>query len=64
MIYWLENEKKSDLIASYLYDMDDQGQTHEVIKVTNLDEYRSLDDWVRHPPHVDWCSTGLDAATF
>ena len=50
--YWLENEKKPDLIASYLYDMDDQGQTHEVIKVANLDEYRSLDDWVRQPPHV------------
>ena len=50
--YWLENEKTPDLIACYLHDMDDQGQTHEVIKVANLDEYRSLDDWTRHPPHV------------
>lgn len=50
--FWLENEKKPDLIACYLHDMDDQGQTHGVIKVANLDEYRSLDDWTRHPPHV------------
>lgn len=50
--FWLENEKKPDLIACYLHDMDDQGQTHGVIKVTDLEEYRSLDDWTRHPPHV------------
>lgn len=50
--FWLENEKKPDLIAGYLYDMDQQGQVHGITQVTTLQDYRSLDDWTRSPPHV------------
>lgn len=50
--FWLKHEKQPDLIACYLYDMDDRGQIHGVRQIANLDEYRSLEDWTRQPPHV------------
>ncbi len=50
--FWLGREKIPDLIACNLYDMDSQGQIHGVIQVSTLDDYRSLEDWTRLPPHV------------
>lgn len=50
--FWLKHEKQPDLIACYLYDMDDRGQIHGVRQIANLDKYRSLEDWTRQPPHV------------
>ena len=50
--FWLQHDKEPELIACHLYDMDDAGQIHGTTRIAKLEEYRSLDDWTRQPPHV------------
>lgn len=50
--FWLECGCQPDLIASYLYDMTLDGQLLEVIAVSDLSQYRSLEDWIAAPPRV------------
>jgi glycosyltransferase involved in cell wall biosynthesis len=50
--FWLAHERKPDLIAAYLYDMDQSGQILGTIRIAKLEEFRTLDDWSRSPPHV------------
>lgn len=49
---WLAADRKPDLIASALLDLDDQGRTHGVIVPTDLASYRDAADWAARPPHV------------
>jgi len=49
---WDAEQQKPDLIASHLLDLDDQGRTHQPIRVDELQDWISLADWVRHRPHV------------
>ncbi|MFZ2266011.1 MAG: glycosyltransferase [Azonexus sp.] len=50
--FWLEEKCQPDLIAAYLYDMSQTGERLGTIRIADLREYRSLDDWCRSPPHV------------
>jgi glycosyltransferase involved in cell wall biosynthesis len=51
--YWMDHNRRPDLIAAYLTDMDSAGLHHGVIKISDLSDYTSIDDWVRlTPPHV------------
>ncbi|WP_144108380.1 glycosyltransferase family 2 protein [Paraburkholderia sp. BCC1886] len=48
--FWLAHERRPDLIATDLADMDEAGHVHERMAPTELDTYRSFDDWlVRRP---------------
>lgn len=50
--FWLEHDGKPDLIGAYLFDMDQSGRRLGTIQVAKLEEYLTLDDWSRSPPHV------------
>ncbi|MGF6976733.1 glycosyltransferase involved in cell wall biosynthesis [Paraburkholderia sp. JPY465] len=43
---WLAHGRRPDLIATDLADMDDTGHVHERVSPTELDRYRSFDDWL------------------
>ena len=43
---WLAHGRRPDLIATDLADMDEAGQVHERVSPTELDTYRSFDDWL------------------
>ncbi|MGF6768779.1 glycosyltransferase involved in cell wall biosynthesis [Paraburkholderia sp. GAS199] len=48
--YWLEHGRRHDLIATDLVAMDQDGQLHERMEPTDLDSYRSFDDWLAQRP--------------
>jgi glycosyltransferase involved in cell wall biosynthesis len=48
--YWLEQDRRPDLIATDLADMDETGAIHERMAPTDLGAYRSFDDWVAQRP--------------
>ncbi|MHB1528276.1 MAG: glycosyltransferase [Acidiferrobacteraceae bacterium] len=50
--YWITRERKPDLIASDLMDMDAAGNIYGRITPTNLGTYRGFDDWATHRPWV------------
>ena len=50
--FWLAHDGKPDLIAAYLFDMAQSGEILGTIRITKLEDYRTLDDWSRSPPHV------------
>lgn len=47
---WLGHGRRPDLIATDLADMDETGQVHERMSPTELDTYRSFDDWLAGRP--------------
>ncbi|WP_144145444.1 glycosyltransferase [Paraburkholderia sp. BCC1884] len=47
---WLAHDKKPDLIATDLADMDETGNVHELMAPTELDGYRGIDDWLANNP--------------
>ncbi len=49
---WLAQERRPDLIASALVDIDARGAEHATIVPSDLSTYASLADWVRRPPFV------------
>jgi hypothetical protein len=49
---WLANDRRPDLIASALVDIDTQGATHGLLVPSALQEWRSLADWAARPPFV------------
>lgn len=49
---WLNHDKRLDLLASHLIDMDDQGQLHGTLRPSKLQDLRSLDDWLSRRPYV------------
>jgi glycosyltransferase involved in cell wall biosynthesis len=52
MDVWRAHDRKLDLIASDVYDMDQQGEVHGVIQPQDLSGYRGPSDWVANPPHI------------
>jgi hypothetical protein len=50
--FWLAHECQPDLIGAYLFDMDQTGNVVGTIRIDTLENYRTLDDWSRSPPHV------------
>jgi glycosyltransferase involved in cell wall biosynthesis len=48
--FWLDHDRKPDLIATDLADLDDHGQTHERVSPHELTECHSFDDWLAHRP--------------
>ncbi|SAL18839.1 glycosyl transferase family 2 [Caballeronia peredens] len=52
MRVWLDSGKRYDLIATDLQDIDAQGNTHGVLRVTDLDDYRSFEAWSGKRPHL------------
>jgi glycosyltransferase involved in cell wall biosynthesis len=49
---WLAHDRKPDLIATDLCDLDANGQVHDVIEVTDLGPYKTFNDWANNRPHV------------
>lgn len=52
MRVWLDSGRRYDLIATDLQDLDAAGQTHGVLRVTDLDGYRSFEAWSDKRPHL------------
>ena len=52
MRVWLDSGKRYDLIATDLQDLDADGQAHGVLRVTDLDDYRSFEAWSGNRPHL------------
>ena len=48
--YWLAQDRRPDLIATDLADMDETGTVHERMEPTDLGTYRSFDDWAAERP--------------
>jgi glycosyltransferase involved in cell wall biosynthesis len=49
---WDASNQQLDLIASDLIDMDQDGIDQGVLKVDDLAQWRSLDDWARQRPYI------------
>lgn len=49
---WLAADRRPDLIASALIDIDDAGTTHGTVTPADLSAYRDASDWLREPPYV------------
>lgn len=49
---WLASERRLDLVASALVDIDAAGGAHATIVPTDLSGYRDAADWLARPPHV------------
>jgi glycosyltransferase involved in cell wall biosynthesis len=49
---WLALDRRPDLIASALADLDAEGRVHGQIVPTDLATYTSLTQWAERPPHV------------
>lgn len=49
---WLAHERRPDLIASALADIDAEGRVHGEIVPSDLSRYTSLAQWAAEPPHV------------
>lgn len=49
---WLAHDRRPDLIASALADIDAQGRVHGEIVPDDLARYTSLTQWAAEPPHV------------
>jgi glycosyltransferase involved in cell wall biosynthesis len=52
MRVWLDSGRRYDLIATDLQDLDAEGQTHGVLRVTDLDDYHSFEAWSGNRPHL------------
>jgi glycosyltransferase involved in cell wall biosynthesis len=52
MNVWLDSGKRYDLIATDLQDLDADGRAHDVLRVTDLDDYRSFEAWSGQRPHL------------
>uniref|UniRef100_E1TCP8 Glycosyl transferase family 2 n=1 Tax=Burkholderia sp. (strain CCGE1003) TaxID=640512 RepID=E1TCP8_BURSG len=48
--FWLAHDRRPDLIATDLADMDEAGNVHERMSPTELDRYHSFDDWLKERP--------------
>lgn len=49
---WLASNRRLDLIASELTDIDEYGKTHGRITPSDLATYRNAADWLAQPPYV------------
>lgn len=49
---WLAHDRKPDLIATDLVELDSTGQTHGRVSPSDLGTYRNFDDWLSRPPYV------------
>lgn len=49
---WLANDRRPDVIASALADIDTEGRVHGAIVPSDLARYTSLAQWAAEPPHV------------
>lgn len=52
MCAWLANDRRPDLIAGALIDLDGQGHEHGLIRPSDLGRWRCIDDWLAERPHV------------
>lgn len=49
---WLASNRRLDLIATELTDVDEYGETHDRITPSDLATYRNAADWLARPPFV------------
>lgn len=49
---WEGTHRQADLIASHVFDLDDEGRTHGVIEVDPLEQWHSIEDWAARRPYV------------
>ncbi|MFC0400810.1 glycosyltransferase [Paraburkholderia rhizosphaerae] len=50
--FWLAHDRKPDLIASDLVELDEDGLVRSQVSPTDLARYRSVDDWAASAPYV------------
>lgn len=49
---WDATERRADLIASDVLDLDHRGRLHDVIRVDDLSRWRGVDDWMMKRPYI------------
>jgi len=49
---WLAQDRRPDLIAAAMIDIDADGRQHGTIRPSDLSTYRSAADWLARPPYV------------
>lgn len=49
---WIAHERTPDLIACDVIDMDQDGQCHGTVRVTDLSHYTDIGAWARLPPRI------------
>lgn len=49
---WDATGRQADLVASHVLDLDHAGVLHDVIRVDDLSQWRSLDDWMTKRPYI------------
>lgn len=49
---WLEHDREPDLIACPVIDMDQEGNCHGTIPISDLASYRTIGDWAASPPFI------------
>jgi hypothetical protein len=49
---WDATGCRADLIASYLIDLDQQGEQHGTLRVDDLSQWHSIDQWFAQRPHI------------
>ena len=49
---WLAHQRRPDLIASALIDIDARGHRHGTVRPSDLAAWRSAADWIARQPHV------------
>jgi hypothetical protein len=49
---WLAHDRRPDLIACDVIDMDQQGVCHGTIEVSDLAQYKNIGDWAAAPPRI------------
>ena len=52
MAAWEAHGKRIDLIAGWVEDVDAEGRVHDVLRPSDLAQWRSLADWARERPYV------------
>jgi glycosyltransferase involved in cell wall biosynthesis len=49
---WEAHGRRPDLIAGWVEDLDAEGRVHDVLRPSDLGQWRSLADWARERPYV------------
>jgi glycosyltransferase involved in cell wall biosynthesis len=61
---WDASGQRLDLIASHLIDMDHDGTDLGVVKVDDLAQWRSVDDWAQRRPYIVGAAHAFTRRTF
>jgi GT2 family glycosyltransferase len=52
LLAWDATQGRADLVASHVFDVDDQGRARGVLRIDDLSRWRSVADWARQRPYI------------